>query len=756
MQRSRNLIGLLSILWILAWAAGLAGAILAGRPLIVSDMRELVPENRSAAVSSALTALSDSASRSVFILTTHKDKAERARLDAIVREGVKGSPLVLKDSHSLNPAAILKDFEGGSENFATPRDLQWLEGASDREILARALRRLSRPGTALLPLPQDPLGLFENWFLSHDEFGRFGIEGGTLTVTDGGTVWSVFPLENAAGGASELKESDVPERIGQIRERVRAVDGARILSGGISLIAEDSKARAQKEASVIGTASLSAVLILTWIFFRGLRVMAATLAALLASMFCGAASVVTIFGHIHLLTLVFGATLSGICADYVFHWFTFIKSGQSPAQTEKRLFRPLAVSCASTVLAFSLMALAPVESIRQMALFCSCGLSSAFLFTFGWLKFVRLPQQALSSGKPLFARVGRIPPLSPRGAAAAVVLAAILAALGFSRLHTKPELGLLINTSPALLQEQSEIARLAAPTTPGQFIVLRAPGEQALIAAQEMLTARLRILEDKGVIGSFRSLSAWVPGIESQEKTFRRVHEANKRALQLLSSQLGEAIPGNARHSFAPLTLSGLSAAFRNSVLQGTLLPDESGAGPAALTTFSDLTPQAIPELQRACGSVPGAEFLNLTSAISDELRTCKEQIQLVLAGILAVLAGYFMLLYRGGWWRLWLPCALTVAAAQSLTLALGAPWSLFSVLPLVLLVGLSVDYAVIAESEGSSPWVWDSLILAGCSTIASFGLLAFSATPALSAFGLTVTIGIALAWSLTILLRKK
>ena len=377
------------------------------------------------------------------------------------------------------------------------------------------------------------------------------------------------------------------------------------------------------------------------------------------------------------------------------------------------------------------------------------------LFRFGWLKYVRLPQQALRCRKPLCARVGTIPPLSPRGTAAVMTVIAVLAALGLARLHTKPELGLLVNTNPALMSEQSRIARLAAPTTPGQFIVLKASSEKALLAAQEQLGARLKDLQSKGMIGSFRSLSAWLPGSESQEKTFALVHAANKRALQLLSSQLGEAIPSNARDSFAPLTLSDLSSGFKTSVLQGTVFKDESGTGLTTLTAFSDLTLQSIPELQQAAETVPGAEFLNLTSAISDELKTCKEQIQLVLAGILAVLGGYFALLYRRLWWRLWLPCALTVVATQALVTLLGAPWSLFSVLPLVLLVGLAVDYAVIAESEGSSPWVWDSLILAGCSTIASFGLLAFSATPALSAFGLTVTIGIALAWSLTILLRK-
>ena len=68
-------------------------------------------------------------------------------------------------------------------------------------------------------------------------------------------------------------------------------------------------------------------------------------------------------------------------------------------------------------------------------------------------------------------------------------------------------------------------------------------------------------------------------------------------------------------------------------------MKNEADASLTSLTTFSDLAPEALPHLQKAAESIPGAQLLNLTSVISDELRNCKEEIQCVLAGILAVLA---------------------------------------------------------------------------------------------------------------------
>ncbi len=205
---------------------------------------------------------------------------------------------------------------------------------------------------------------------------------------------------------------------------------------------------------------------------------------------------------------------------------------------------------------------------------------------------------------------------------------------------------------------------------------------------------------------------------------------------------------------FSALSADLLPVAVRDRLLAGSLLAGSSGQW-AGIASFSGLTADSVAALQQAAEGIPGAQFVNFTQAISRELAVCKHNVQKVLLLTLMLLAAYFAVLYGRQWWRLWLPCALTAAASQSLITLIGVPWSLFSVLPLVLVLGLCVDYTVIAHCEAKSPWVWDSLVLAGASTICAFGFLAFSSTPALFAFGLTVTVGIGLAWIMTLLLKR-
>jgi predicted exporter len=87
-------------------------------------------------------------------------------------------------------------------------------------------------------------------------------------------------------------------------------------------------------------------------------------------------------------------------------------------------------------------------------------------------------------------------------------------------------------------------------------------------------------------------------------------------------------------------------------------------------------------------------------------------------------------------------------AAASVTTLALlgtaGGSLQLFHVLALMLLLGIGVDYGIfLQEHPGRRDLIaWHAVALSAVSTLLSFGLLSLSNTPALQAFGLTITIG--------------
>ena len=80
----------------------------------------------------------------------------------------------------------------------------------------------------------------------------------------------------------------------------------------------------------------------------------------------------------------------------------------------------------------------------------------------------------------------------------------------------------------------------------------------------------------------------------------------------------------------------------------------------------------------------------------------------------------------------------------------LGQPLTLFSLFGLLLVTAISVDYAILMREQIGGPAV--SLLgtlLAALTTWLSFGLLAVSSTPAVSNFGLSVSLGLAFSFML-------
>ncbi len=90
------------------------------------------------------------------------------------------------------------------------------------------------------------------------------------------------------------------------------------------------------------------------------------------------------------------------------------------------------------------------------------------------------------------------------------------------------------------------------------------------------------------------------------------------------------------------------------------------------------------------------------------------------------------------------LPVFAALQAVLTTTLV-GFDISLFSVLSVLLLLGMGLDYVIFLAESNHPDNVMVSLVLSCITTILSFGLLALSQTVAVATFGLTISIGMIL-----------
>jgi predicted exporter len=73
-----------------------------------------------------------------------------------------------------------------------------------------------------------------------------------------------------------------------------------------------------------------------------------------------------------------------------------------------------------------------------------------------------------------------------------------------------------------------------------------------------------------------------------------------------------------------------------------------------------------------------------------------------------------------------------------------GVPLTLFSIMGLVLVLGVGVNYAIfVVEAGDRAPAPFAGVLLSAATTLLSFGLLSLSSMPALHQFGTILLIGI-------------
>ena len=156
--------------------------------------------------------------------------------------------------------------------------------------------------------------------------------------------------------------------------------------------------------------------------------------------------------------------------------------------------------------------------------------------------------------------------------------------------------------------------------------------------------------------------------------------------------------------------------------------------------------------MRQTVQAVPGAQVLEigveLTRLYQRYLREAQNQALLGALGVVGLIA--FSLRSVKRVLAVCQPLLLSVLLTMGLLAALGVQLGILHLVGLLLVVAVGSNYALffdMLQREGQiDPDTLASLLLANLTTVLSFGLIAFSGIPALSAVGRVVAVGALLA----------
>lgn len=657
-------------------------------------------------------------------------------------------------------AAALAFYRPFRDRLLTPAQRTQLQNANPDVLAEHALAALFGPSIAgtISAWQADPLALWPAWW--QQRLGRnLGQRDGMTIAMDADGPWIVLPFVVDAAAFRLSSEAYLRSVLDRASASARTLAPTlSVLRAGVPLHAEAAAVRANWEVNTIGLGSLLAIVLLMWMVFRSVRPLALVSLSLAIGWAAGVSATALAFGNVHLLTLVFGASLLGVAEDYGIHYFASrqARGAMGSHALMRHLLPGLLLAWSTSAVAYLALGIAPFPGLRQMAVFSGVGLAAAFLTAVCWFPW-------LDRGLPPMNRFGRTIAgslatwprlrLQHRSTWWAIAALSVFTVPGLLRLDVRDDLRSLQSSPATLLTQQRQIDALLALPSPAQFYLVRGNSAEQVLQREEHLTARLDALVADATLSGYRATSGWVPSRSRQHADAQLTARLETLALRRASTAVGESV---ARPAFATTDLrvedwlqQPLSMPFRPAWLGQT---GDVWASVVMLDGIDARTDLAL--LQRQAAAVPGVRWVDRTADISQLLGHYRKMMgSLLLAGF-ALVALMLALRYRSLAWRAVLPTAV----ASLLTLAalawLGEPLQLFTVLALLLLLGMGIDFGIFLLEHRGDGASWLAVSLGAASTLLAFGLLALSATPALHTFGLTLLLGISLVWLLSPLLR--
>lgn len=596
----------------------------------------------------------------------------------------------------------------------------------------------------------DPLFLFER-YLSALMPLSLDANNGILVLEDAGRYWGLSLVDLEHTGFS-LSQQEPLLRMTRDLQR----HWPESLVTGVPLFMAAGAEGAREEIGTVGMFSLAAVVVLFLSVFGGPRPMALAILSVGTGILCGLTATLLAFDQIQLLSLVFGASLIGVAADYSIHFFCHRlgKSDVDPWRLWRSMAGPLTLALISSVLGYLAMGLAAFPGLRQVALFSAAGLIGAWLTVM--LVLPGLIGQAASTPRPrLLALAGawrtRWPTWYRRHRKPATLLVVLLLASGLAHLTADDDMR-HYQSPPPWLMSQSDRIQAMLPAGDSRYFVVHGADLEQWWQREQALAGRLRDISGKaGHLGGFRAISdLWQPPARQNatRKEIRHLYQSSDFEDFLTSLGLDQSAVAEQRRALDEAATAAIDLPAWLDVIDDPGLRDQwGGCNAEGCTSLIRLTDVKAPtELAALAAPDQGRFFVDRASAINTILTAMRHHLMLLLLGAYLI-SGLVLALSRGPVNSLRL---LGVPALASLTALSVLGWiqgeyGLISILALFLLLGIGIDYAIFFIQPGPGPRkdaAALAILLAAATTALSFGLLSLSATRLVADFGLTMLIG--------------
>ncbi|MCX7513197.1 MMPL family transporter [Frateuria sp. STR12] len=707
-------------------------------------------------------------SRLLLLAITGKDEPTLARLSQALATRLAADPRYAQvlngsfDLTTLDPKLLPYRYL-----LSPTLDTHMLDAPFLRDQLEQRLDELSSPAASLFKglLPRDPtlevLKLAQRWAPARSPEIRDGVwfspRGEALLLVQTRAPGFDPDAQQAAIAGIEQALHALPEG----RDATLVVSGP----GYFSVVAST---QTRTQADWIGRVSTIGFIVLLLLAYRS--VVSLLLAALpvASGALAGIAALTLIYPQVHGITLAFGFTLLGVAQEYPIRVLSHRRAGEDAVASVRDLWPLLLTAIASACIAYLAFYASGVNGLKQLAVFTIVGLLAAGFSTRYLLPYLLPARVRDVAALPWLTRLRRAVDTLPRPRwipwAVAVVIVAMLALARGP--FWQNDLAALTPLPTELLQRDARLrAALGAPDV-RYLLILQAATPEAVLALSETLEPAVGGLVADHAVDAIELPSRYLPSAATQ-----RARQQKLPARPRLEHALAEATDGlpfrgdlfapfvadvATARSLPPLTPQAFAASPLGQRLAGMLVErDGHWLGLGTVSGVHDAA--ALAALARGSGGA--VRLLDLKGAAESLVVAYRTRIlqALLAATILLVLTISLALRSLRRAWHVLAPMTLATFLVLAVERVAGVEISLFHLVALILAGGLGLHYALFFERDtgdaAEQRRTLHATLVCVLSALLVFGMLAWATIPVLRAIGLTVSLGVAFHFCLSILM---
>ncbi|WP_336166033.1 MMPL family transporter [Acinetobacter sp. 161(2023)] len=679
----------------------------------------------------------------VFVVVDAKDETAIQNATEFLTTQAKQSALWQPLKPQLDFDQFAKQLYQHRAGLLSAQDQSLLK-KQDYEVLSeQSLMQMMSPGmpvTAEL-LKQDPLLLFPRYAmqLAKPSQQNIEMEQGFATIHHEQGLSRLFVLQLTQSPYNIDYQEQVSNWIEQTKQKLAGM-GLNSHWTGTILFTNFGTQSAKEEISTIGVGSTLGLIFLVWFGFRSLRPMATEFIAVSTGSFVAFAVTHWMFGEIHLITLVFGASLIGVCVDFSFYFMAMQSQHRKLGgfQILRPLLPSLFMGLMTTLVAYVFLSFTPFPGFRQIAVFSIVGLIAAWISSV--LLLPRLPALNAQPAIRTLSWIGQTRLwFQQRAKIRYGLIATILVAgtVSLFYLKTNDDIRNLQGMDASLKQQDQAVREQFGQQQSSDYFVVKAASVNEMQQQEQQLIGQLQRLQTQGEISAFQALGQWIPPLVEQKQNVQLLQSIPRSTLEQYAQSMGLNLADVLQWQQQLATQPLLDfAVFKDHPL--AFLQPQANERLVMVTGIKH--PEALKALQTQY-----VHFQQPITTMSQMFAEHRVQAQhLLIYALIGLTIGLAVIYGLSSIVPLVLPVSLALLSTFAVQAWLGVEINLFSIMATFLIIGIGVDYAIFYRHGHDHPQVVGmALFLCMMSTLLGFGLLSFSHTYAIHCFGLTVLFGV-------------